>query len=186
MMKTVGPRLLDGVLGGDDHEGQPDVVGRAVDRDGALLHHLEQSRLGLRAGPVDLVGEHDVGEDGATVELEVAAALVEDAHTRDVARQQVGGELDAVVRSVDALRDGTRERGLACAGKVLEQQVSLAEQRREAQPDDEGLAEQHRLHIGHEPGEVVGEPAGLLGCHGHSVASRTVVRCTGTRRRADR
>ena len=40
-------------------------VRRAVDGDLALLHRLEQRRLGLRRGPVDLVGEHDVGEQRA-------------------------------------------------------------------------------------------------------------------------
>ena len=37
----------------------------ALDRHLALLHRLEQRRLGLRWGAVDLVGEQDVGEDRA-------------------------------------------------------------------------------------------------------------------------
>ena len=46
----------------------------AVDGDVALLHHLQQRRLGLRRGPVDLVGEHDVGEHRPRVELELRVA----------------------------------------------------------------------------------------------------------------
>jgi hypothetical protein len=39
-----------------------------VDRDLALLHRLEQRRLRLGGGAVDLVGQQEVGEDGARVE----------------------------------------------------------------------------------------------------------------------
>ena len=70
--EPVGAGLLDGVLGGDDHERAPDVVRGPVDGDVALLHHLEQCRLGLRRRPVDLVGEHDGGEDRAPCETPTA------------------------------------------------------------------------------------------------------------------
>ena len=53
----------------------------------------------------------------------------------------------------DALGHRARERRLARAGEVLEQQVALAEQRGEAQADDEGLAEQHLLDVGDETSE---------------------------------
>ena len=85
----------------------------------------------------------------------------------DVAGKQVGGELDAVADPVDALRDRPRERGLAGAGEVLEQQVALAEERDEAEPHDEGLAEQHLLDVRDETSEGLLEPGGLFGGHGH-------------------
>ena len=62
--QRVGALVLDRVLGGDHHERRVERVGRAVDRDLALLHRLEQRRLRLGRGPVDLVAEDDVGEDG--------------------------------------------------------------------------------------------------------------------------
>jgi hypothetical protein len=40
-------------------------MGVTVDRDLALGHGLEQGGLGSRRGPVDLVGQDDVGEDRA-------------------------------------------------------------------------------------------------------------------------
>ena len=165
--QAVGARLLDRVLRRDHHERQPDVVGLAVDSDGPLLHDLEQRRLSLRARPVDLVGEHDVREHGSAVEVELARALVVDADAGDVAGKQVGRELDAVADPVDALRDGPRERGLARAGEVLEQQVTFAEERDEAESHDERLAEQHLLDIGDETPEGLLEPTGLFGGHGH-------------------
>ena len=65
--------------------------------------------------------------------------------------------------------DGPRQRGLARAREVLEQQVALAEQRDEAEPDDEGLAEQHLLDVGHQTVEGLLEGGCLFRGHGHRV-----------------
>ena len=56
---------LDRVLGREDDERVGQGAGRALDRDLALLHRLEQRGLGPRRGPVDLVDEQDVGEHRA-------------------------------------------------------------------------------------------------------------------------
>jgi hypothetical protein len=74
----VGALHLDRVLGRDHHERRLELVGRAVDGDLALLHALQQRGLGLGRGAVDLVADHDVGEDAARLELELAGVLVED------------------------------------------------------------------------------------------------------------
>ena len=47
--QRIGAVELDRVLGGDHHERTRQPVGVHVDRDLALLHRLEQRRLGLRA-----------------------------------------------------------------------------------------------------------------------------------------
>ena len=151
--------------------GCPHRVRLPVDGDLPLLHDLEERRLRLRARPVDLVGEHDVREDRARVELERAGALVVDGDAGDVAGQQVGRELHAVARAVDRLRHRARERGLARAGHVVEQQVPLAEERREGEPHDPVLAEQHLLDRADESVEVRGEPRRLLGGHRHRCSS---------------
>ena len=166
--QAVGSGLLDRILRGDDHERLADAWRDPVDGDAPLLHDLEQRRLGLRAGAVDLVREHDVREDRAGVELEGARALVVDADAGDVTGQQVGRELDATGRAVDRLRHGARQRGLARAREVLEQQVALAEQRGESEPDDERLAQQHLLDVGNQAIERFGERLRLLGRHGHA------------------
>jgi hypothetical protein len=63
LRERVGALEIDGVLRGEDHEGVGQLEAIALDGDLALLHRLEQRRLGLRGGAVDLVGEHHVGED---------------------------------------------------------------------------------------------------------------------------
>jgi hypothetical protein len=97
----------------------------------ALLHALEQARLGLRRGAVHLVHEHDVREHRAGPELEAVLALVVDVRADHVGGQQVGGALDARVLGVQRARERPRQRGLAHARVVLDQNVPLGEQRHE-------------------------------------------------------
>ena len=87
--------VVDRVLRGQDHEGRAHRMGLAVNRDLAAVHHLEQRRLGLRSGAVDLVGQDDVGEDRPRLEDEFPHVLVVDGHPGDIAGQQVAGELQA-------------------------------------------------------------------------------------------
>ena len=99
----------------------------AVRRDRALLHRLEQGRLGLRRRAVDFVGEHQVGEDRARPEPElVRAGQHRDAG--DVGGHQVGRELDALEFDVDRQRQGAHEQRLGGAGDPLEQGVPPRQQ----------------------------------------------------------
>ena len=66
----VGAFLLDGVLGRQHEEGRVEVVGMARRRDVPLLHRLEERGLGLGRRPVDLVRQHDIGEDRTLHEAE--------------------------------------------------------------------------------------------------------------------
>ena len=50
--------------------GDRDLEGLVADRDLVLLHDLEERGLDLGRRPVDLVGEQEVGEDGAGLDLE--------------------------------------------------------------------------------------------------------------------
>ena len=95
----------------------------------ALLHALQQARLRLRRGAVDLVDQDHVGEDRAGTELEARLALVVDLGADDVGGQQVGRALHARELAVDRARQRARERGLADAGVVLDEDVALGEQR---------------------------------------------------------
>ncbi len=82
----VGALVLDGVLRGDDQERRRQVMGLAVDGDLALGHGLEQGRLRLGRGPVDLVGQDHVGEHRTLAELELAGAPVPHVHADHVGR----------------------------------------------------------------------------------------------------
>ena len=127
--QRIGAVVLGRVLRRDHHERRGSVVGRVVDRDLALGHRLEQRGLRARRRAVDLVGEHDVREDRPALELEHLAAAVVDRDADDVARQQVAGELDAAKRAAERRREGARERRLADAGDVLDEQVAARQQR---------------------------------------------------------
>src|SRR5260370_21426605 len=80
---------------GDYEEGPLERPRRALDRDLALPHRLQQRRLTSWCRAIDLVREHDVREDRAGYEIEAQLLLVEDARAGDVGRQQVGRALDA-------------------------------------------------------------------------------------------
>ena len=67
--KRVRALVLDRVLG-RDHEERTGAE-RARHGDLALLHRLEQRRLGLRRGAVDLVGQQQIGEHRSRPEHEV-------------------------------------------------------------------------------------------------------------------
>src|SRR6185436_19926582 len=92
--KRVRPLVLDRVLRRDDEKRRLEAVRDSLDRRLALLHRLEQRRLRLRRGAVDLVGEEEVREDRAGPKLEVRVALVPDRRTGDVGRHEIGRELD--------------------------------------------------------------------------------------------
>jgi hypothetical protein len=66
-----------------------------------------QRRLGARRGAIDLVGQHDVREDRSTHESERACAgrriLLENLRARDVAGNEIGGELNPPKLELDGL-----------------------------------------------------------------------------------
>ena len=105
-----------------------------------FVHRFEQRGLRFRRGAVDFVGDDDVGEDRAGLEFEFLRGGIEDADADHVARQHVRGELNALERAVEGAREGLRQRGLADAGHVFDQQVAARQQRRERQLDDVFLA----------------------------------------------
>jgi hypothetical protein len=125
-----------------------------------LGHRLEQCRLRLRHRSVDLVDEHDVREDRARAELELALTLVVDRKPGDVGRLQVGRALDPRRRrTLDRLRDRAREHRLRGPGHVLEQDVAAADERGEDELDLLVLAVDDRLDVLE---EAVSEPGGAL------------------------
>src|SRR5262249_11929514 len=102
------------------------LAGRAEQRHGALLHGFEQGRLSLRRGAVDLVGEQQVGEDRARVELHRAAAVMiflKDVRAQDVARHQVWRELHAAELQVEQSAEGLDQRRLPDSRQSFEQNV---------------------------------------------------------------
>ena len=73
-----------------------------------------------------IIGQDDVRENGALHEAELPV-LVQDLRSDDIARHQVGSELDAVEREAQCARNGVHEQGLGQAGNTHQQAVSTAE-----------------------------------------------------------
>src|SRR5690606_240232 len=143
-----GAAGTDRVLRGDHEEGFGQGPRGAFDGHLALLHRLEQRALAFWGGTIDLVGQHQLGEDRPRVEHELAAVLVEHRGPEDVARQQIGGELDALELEPQYLRQGVAERGLAHAGQVFDQQMPTRQQAGQRQPHLWLLAEHDLVDAG--------------------------------------
>ena len=119
------------VLRRDHGERRLDRPRMSVDGDLAFLHRLEQARLRLGGGAVELVHEQHVREDRAGHELEAGAVGPPDRRAQDVARKHVDRGLHAREATVEAARQRPGEPRLADAGVVLHQQVTAGQHRRE-------------------------------------------------------
>ena len=126
---------LDRVLRGKHVERLLELVGSSLNRDAVLLHGLEQRRLRLGRRPVDLVGEDDVGEDGARREDHLPPAggrvFLNDVRPGDVGRHQVGRELDARELQLEHPRQGVNEQRLRQARHTDDQAVAADEERQQ-------------------------------------------------------
>ena len=127
--ERVGAFVFDGVLGGENEEGERELVGFAGHGDRFFLHGFEQGGLGFGGGAVDFVSEEDVAEDWALLEFEdlLAAFIDEDLGTDDVGGEEVRGELDPLEFEVEGLGDGVDEGGLAETGDTFEEDVAAAD-----------------------------------------------------------
>ena len=133
-------------------------MGFAEHGDAALLHRFEQGGLGFRRGAVDFVGQHDVGEERARLENELAAAVdfLEHRVARDVAGQQVGRELDALGAELQELREAFDQFGFAQARQAFEQDVAAGEHAGDDEVDEFLLAEEDLVEPAGQRAEVFG------------------------------
>ncbi len=123
----------------------------AADRDRVLLHRLQQGRLGLGRGAVDLVGQDDLREDRAGLELEDPAAvgqLHDDVGADDVGGHQVGRELDAVEVQVDRVGERPHQQRLAQARHAFQQRMAADEQAGQDAVDDLVVADDDLADLG--------------------------------------
>jgi hypothetical protein len=93
--ELVGALGLDRVLRGEHEERLRDAERLAADRHLVLLHDLEQRGLDLGRRAVDLVGEQEVAEDRAELDVEAPGVRTVDARADEVGGHEVGRELDA-------------------------------------------------------------------------------------------
>src|SRR5437016_2271986 len=63
------PMIFCRVLRGDDHKGLVKWMRLIIDGNLCYTHRFQETALGLRRGAIDLVSQHDVGEDRTRDEL---------------------------------------------------------------------------------------------------------------------
>ncbi len=177
---------LDRVLRGDHEEWRLEREALALDGDLRLLHRLEQRALRLGRGPVDLVGEEQVGEDGAAAELEPPLALVEEEAAGDVAGQEIGRELDALEAEIERLGDEPGDERLGQARVVLDEDVAIGEDAREDVLEHVRLADDDLAERGEDVLAAVGDGVELHGRFSISATSSSIARSEGPRRRMPR
>lgn len=139
--------VLDWVLGGQDQEGSRQRPGDPLHRHLALLHPLQQRRLGLGGRAVDLVRQYEIGKDRPLTHLEIPGALIEDGGAGDVRGHEVGGELDPGEAQAAAPGEGSRHQGLGQSGEVLDQNVAVGEDGQQDQFQDLPLAHNRLLNL---------------------------------------
>ena len=142
--QRVDALLLDRVLGREHMEGLRQLAVLAGDGDLALLHRLQQRRLGARAGPVDLVGHQQLGEHRALDEAEGARPvrpLLQHLGAEDVGGHQVRGELNPVGVQPQHGAQGVNQPGLGQPRHPDHQRVAAGQNRRQRQVYHLGLAD---------------------------------------------
>ena len=128
---------LDGVLGREDEEGPRQRRRDALDGDLALLHRLEQRGLGARRRAVDLVGEHDVRDERARAELELADFFwLKKLMPVTSEGMRSGVNWMRLKLAADGAGERLGQHRLADAGDVVDEDVALAQQRDERHLDD--------------------------------------------------
>ena len=137
--ERIGSFHLQRVLGGQHEERRQKPVRRTGDGDRPLLHGLEQGGLGLGRGPVDLVGQEQIGKDRPALKLERTNPLrrfEHDVGADQVGRHQIGGELDALKLQAECVGQRTHQQGFAEPGHAFEQDVPAGDQGGQRVVDD--------------------------------------------------
>ena len=116
------------------------TVPRLAHRHLPLLHRFQQGRLRLGRGAIDLVGQHDVGEDRTRYELKSLFLPVKHGDADDVGRQEIARELNALERTVKRSGQAVRQRGFADARNIFEQKMATGQKADHRHLDDMGFS----------------------------------------------
>ena len=143
--QRIGAVMLHRVLRRHHHERLLQRIGVTLDGHLHFVHGLEQSRLRLRRGSVDLVRQQEIREDRALLEFELLRVRVVNGHAQHVARKHVAGELQAVKTAMHGARQGLRQSGFAHARNVFNQQMTARQQTYDRQAHHFRLATNRRV-----------------------------------------
>jgi len=123
----------------------------AVDGDLSLLHRLEERALRLGRRAIHFIGQEHLRKDWAPVKDKLPRGRIENGITQDIGGQQVARELHASEFEAKNPGQRVRQRRLAHAGDVLDQQMSARQQTTEGHANSMVLAQKDRI----EPGQHI-------------------------------
>ena len=106
-----------------------------ADGNGVFLHCFQKRRLHLGRGPVDLVRQDDVREDGTLLGLEIGLLRVVDERPHEVGGQEVGRKLDPLKRCAQSVGQRPHRKRLGEPGDALHENMAVRKQSDE-QPFD--------------------------------------------------
>ena len=127
-------------------------MGLAGNGDLALFHGLEQCRLHLGGRAVDLIGQDDIGENGARLEHEALGGILAQVHLRagNIGGQKIRRELDAAEIRFQVLRQALHRAGLGQARQALDEDIAVAQQGQQQALHDLLLADDGTAHALHQ------------------------------------
>src|SRR5713226_6459230 len=104
-----------------------------------LLHRLKQGGLGLGRRAVDLIGQHDVGEDGSPLEIEERFSqpiFGQDIGSGDVRGHEIGRKLNPGKAQIQDLAETAHHERLAQSGHPFQETVAAADERHKNMLDE--------------------------------------------------
>src|SRR6476646_5757953 len=94
----------------------------------SFRHGFQQSRLSLRRGAVDLVGEDNIRENRTGFPFENSTVLLINRQADHIRRKQVGGELDTLESAIQCASQSVSERGFTDTRNVFDQKMTAGNQ----------------------------------------------------------
>ena len=116
-----------GVEVADVHNVAAEVI-NATEFQGRFTHGLGQGRLYLRRGPVDLVRQQDIVEQRPGTKFELSLFMAVNIRTDEIGWQQVRGELDAVIITLNRLGQCLYRGCLCQPGHAFHQHMTVTHQ----------------------------------------------------------
>ena len=134
-----------------------ELVGISAHSHLPLLHRFKQRRLSLRSCAIDLIGQQQIGKDGAGLKVKsLFAAFAFDDYVRayDVGGHQIGRELHAREVEAHSLCERSHEQSLSQPRHAFEQNVAAGHQREQRAFDDLVLADDDARNLAFERAEL--------------------------------
>ena len=158
--------LFNRVLGRHDQKQPRQGVGLPAHGDLPLGHGLQQGRLHLGRGAVDLIGQHQIMKQRPLLKLETARLLAVDLGAGQISRQQIGGKLHPVKITLKRRGQHLDRARLGQPRRALDQQMPVRQERDEQPVDQPLLADDLLADVVLQTLDFADGGHGFLGCFG--------------------